>query len=64
MPGIVLVEMHQEGRHDEEEKIRHSVDELSDVGGESVILLAPVNWTGPSVKVAQHCKGLITNKFT
>ena len=45
MPGIVPVEMHQEGRHDEEEKIRHRVDELSDVGGERVILLAPVDGT-------------------
>ena len=54
MSCIVPVKMHEEGRHDEEENVGDSVDELSNVGGEGVVLLAPVDRAGPPVKVAPH----------
>ena len=52
--------MHEEGRHDEEEEVGHGVDELSNVGRESIVLLAPVNGAGSSVKVAPHSKVMFT----
>ena len=57
---IVPVKIHEEGRHDEEEEVGHGVDELSNVGRESVVLLAPVNWAGPSVEVTPHSKFMLT----
>ena len=54
MSCIVPVKMHEEGRHDEEENVGDSVDELSNVGGEGVVLLTPVDRAGPPVKVAPH----------
>ena len=54
MSSIVPMKMHEEGRHDEEENVGDSVDELCNVGGEGVVLLTPVNRAGPPVKVAPH----------
>ena len=54
MSGIVLVKMHEERRHDEEENVGDGVDKLCNVWREGVVLLAPVNGTGPPVKVAPH----------
>ena len=54
------MKIHEEGRHDEEEKVRHGVDELSNVGREGVVLLTPVNGAGPWVEVAPHARSMIT----
>ena len=44
--------MDEEGGHDEEEDVGDSVDELSNVGREGIVLLTPVHRTGPPVSVA------------
>ena len=60
MAGIIPVKIHEEGRHDEEEKVGHGVDELSNVGREGVVLLTPVDGAGPWVEVAPHYRSIIT----
>ena len=54
------MKIHEEGRHDEEEKVGHGVDELSNIGREGVVLLAPVNGAGPWVEVVPHTRSIIT----
>ena len=62
--GIVSVKMNEEGRHYEEEDVGHGVDELSNVGGEGVVVLTPVNRTGPPANVTPHPKAMLTYKIT
>ena len=57
---IVPVKIHEEGRHDEEEEVGHGVDELSNVGRESIVFLTPVNGAGSSVEVAPHSTDMFT----
>ena len=64
VPGIVSVKMNEEGRHYKEEDVGHGVDELSNVGGEGVVVLAPVDGTGPSGNVTPHPKAMLTYRFT
>ena len=54
VPGVLLVQDHQEGRHDEEEHIGDGVDELCDVGREGVVVLTPVYRTGAPLQMAPH----------
>ena len=58
VPGVVLVQEHQEGRHHQEKHVGDGVDELRDVGREGVVVLAPVDGTGPSLEVSPHSPGL------
>ena len=62
VPGVVLVQEHQEGRHHEEEDIGDGVDELRNVGREGVVLLAPVDRTGASLQVFPHTDFAITSE--
>jgi hypothetical protein len=48
---VRLVQVHEEGRHDEEERIRHSVEELGDERTEYVVCLAPVHWGAAAGKM-------------
>ena len=54
MLGVVAVEEHEEGRHHEEEHVGGGVDELGDVRGEGVVLLAPVDGARPALQVPPH----------
>ena len=54
MPGVVPVQDHEEGRHDQEEDVGGGVDELGDVGGEGVVVLAPVDGTRAPLQVSPH----------
>ena len=54
VPGVLPVEEHQEGRHDEEEDVGDGVDELRDVRGEGVVVLTPVYRTGAPLQMAPH----------
>ena len=54
VPGVLPVKEHEEGRHDEEEDVGDGVDELRDVGGEGVVLLAPVDGARPTLQVPPH----------
>ena len=45
------MEVHEEGREDEEEDVGECVDKLCNVGGEGVVLLAPVHRARPTVCV-------------
>ena len=54
VPGVIPVEDHQEGRHDEEQHVRDGVDELGDVRGEGVVVLTPVYGTGAPLQMAPH----------
>ena len=51
---VVLVEDHEEGRHDQEENVGGGVDELGDVGGEGVVVLTPVDGTRAALQVLPH----------
>ena len=52
---VRLVEVHEEGWHDEEERVGDRVEELGDEGAEGVVLLAPVHRRAPPQKVVpQH----------
>ena len=52
--GVVSVQQHEEGRHHEEEHVGGGVDELGDVRGEGVVLLAPVDGARPTLQVPPH----------
>ena len=52
--GVVSVQQHEEGRHHEEEHVGGGVDELRDVRGEGVVLLAPVDGARPTLQVPPH----------
>ena len=54
MPRVVLVQDHEEGRHDQEEDVGGCVDELGDVGGEGVVVLTPVDGTRAPLQVSPH----------
>ena len=54
VPGVLLVEEHQEGRHDEEQHVGDGVDKLGDVGREGVIVLTPVYRAGAPLQMAPH----------
>ena len=54
MPGVVLVQDHEEGRHDEEQDVGGGVDELGDVRGEGVVVLTPVNGTRAPLQMPPH----------
>ena len=54
MPGVVLVQDHEEGRHDEEQDVGGGVDELGDVRGEGVVVLAPVDGTRAPLQMPPH----------
>ena len=51
MLSIGFMELNKEGREDEEEDVGDCVDKLCNVGGEDVVLLAPVHWARPTVCV-------------
>ena len=63
VPGVLLVEEHEEGRHDEEEDIRDGVDELRDVGGEGVVLLTPVYGAGASLQMTPHADSTVFSQL-
>ena len=44
MLGVVTVEVDQQRRQQEEQDVADRVDELCDVGGVRVVVLAPVTW--------------------
>ena len=44
--SIRLMEVHEEGREDEEENVGECVDKLCNVGREGVVLLTPVYGRG------------------
>ena len=46
MSSIWLVEVDEEGRDDDEEDVGEGVDKLCNVGGEGVVVLAPVHGAG------------------
>ena len=52
--GVVSVQQHEEGRHHEEEHVGGGVDELGDVRGEGVVILAPVDGARPTLQVPPH----------
>ena len=52
--GVVSVEQHQKGWHNEEQDVGCGVDELCYVGREAVVLLAPVNGAGAPLKMFPH----------
>ena len=54
MSGVVSVQQHEEGRHHEEEHVGGGVDELRDVRGEGVVILAPVDGARPTLQVPPH----------
>ena len=54
VPGVVLVQDHEEGRHDEEQDVGGGVDELGDVRGEGVVVLAPVDGTRAPLQMPPH----------
>ena len=58
MPRVVLVQDHEEGRHDQEEDVGGRVDELGDVGGEGVVVLTPVDGTRAPLQVSPHLGSL------
>ena len=39
VPGVLLVQNHQEGRHNEEQHVGDGINKLSNVWGEGVIVL-------------------------
>ena len=54
LPGVLLVQEHQEGRHYEEQHVGDGVDELRDVRGEGVVVLTPVYRAGAPLQMAPH----------
>lgn len=57
------MEVHEEGRHDEEEGVGHRVEELRDKGRELVVVLAPVHrGAAPAQMLAQHRHGQLSEK--
>ena len=54
MPGIIPMKVDQKRWHEQEEEIRHGVDEFCNMGRESVVFLTPVNGAWSSVKVTPH----------
>ena len=58
--GVVAVEEHEEGRHHEEEHVGGGVDELGNVRGEGVVVLAPVDGAGAALQVSPHLPGSLT----
>jgi len=48
---VGLVQVHEERRHDEEERVGHRVEELGDYGGEGVVLLTPVHGRAAAVEM-------------
>ena len=51
---VGFVEVHEEGRHDQEERVRHRVEELGDERAERVVLLAPVHGRAPAGQVVRQ----------
>ena len=45
------MQVHEEGRHDEEQRVGDGVEEFGDDGRERVVLLAPVHGRGAPVQV-------------
>ena len=64
VPGVLPVEEHEEGRHDEEEDVGDGVDELRDVGGEGVVLLTPVNGTRAPLQMTPHADSSLFSRLT
>ena len=56
VPGVLLVEDHQEGRHNEEQHVGDGVDELCDVGREGVVVLTPVYRARAPLQMAPHTR--------
>ena len=54
VPGVLLVQDHQEGRHNEEQDVGDGVDELCDVRREGVVVLTPVYGAGAPLQMAPH----------
>ena len=54
VPGVVPVQDHEEGRHDQEQDVGGGVDELGNVRGEGVVVLAPVDGTRAPLQVSPH----------
>ena len=53
--AVLLVEVHEEGGHHEEEQVGHCVEELGDQRGEGVVLLAPVHGgTAAAQLIGEH----------
>ena len=48
------VQEHEEGRHDQEDEVGDSVEELGDERREGVVLLAPVHGGAAPVQMAEH----------
>ena len=61
VPRVVPVEDHEEGRHHQEEDVGGGVDKLRDVGGEAVVVLAPVDGAGAPLQVSPHLRSQISH---
>jgi len=46
------MKVHKNRRYEDEENVRHGVEELRDQRGEGVVLLAPVNRGAPPTQMA------------